>query len=84
MNTIVNDNTDEAQLCFDLHFLSLERSEEEEEAEEAAARRQLPPPPPLLLLAFRAPAAEALAAAFFGPEVAGLPALPTEVIQRLR
>ena len=28
--------------------------------------------------------AEALAAAFFGPEVAGLPALPTEVIQRLR
>ena len=28
--------------------------------------------------------AEALAAAFFGPEFAGLPALPTEVIQRLR
>jgi len=28
--------------------------------------------------------AEALAAAFFGPEVAGLPALPTKVIQRLR
>ena len=28
--------------------------------------------------------AEALAAAFFGPEVAGLPALPAEVIQRLR
>lgn len=28
--------------------------------------------------------AEALAAAFFGPEVAGLPALPTDVIQRLR
>ena len=36
MNTNVNDNTDEDQLCFDLHFLSLERSEEEEEAEEAA------------------------------------------------
>lgn len=28
--------------------------------------------------------AEALAAAFFGPEVAGLPALPVEVIERLR
>ena len=28
--------------------------------------------------------AHALAAAFFGPEIAGLPALPTEVIQRLR
>ena len=28
--------------------------------------------------------AQALAAAFFGPEIAGLPALPTEVIQRLR
>lgn len=28
--------------------------------------------------------AEALAAAFFGPEVAGLPALPAETIQRLR
>jgi iron complex transport system substrate-binding protein len=28
--------------------------------------------------------AEALAAAFFGPEIAGLPALPAEVIQRLR
>jgi iron complex transport system substrate-binding protein len=26
----------------------------------------------------------ALAAAFFGPEIAGLPALPAEVIQRLR
>lgn len=28
--------------------------------------------------------AEAMAAAFFGPDVAGLPALPAEVIQRLR
>ena len=28
--------------------------------------------------------AEALAAAFFGPDIAGLPALPAEVIQRLR
>ena len=27
---------------------------------------------------------QALAAAFFGPEIAGLPALPAEVIQRLR
>ena len=28
--------------------------------------------------------AEAIAAALFGPEIAGLPALPAEVIQRLR
>ena len=39
MNT--NVNTDEDQLCFDLHFLSLERSEEEEAAEEAAETMRL-------------------------------------------